>query len=114
MKLEVGAAGAVAILRIHGRLTIGPDLERLRDTVQDLLHAGTRAFVFDLEPLEYIESAGLGEIVACRRVARDHGGRLALARPRAKVRDLIELTRIDRLIDTYPDLDAAVAAVAAG
>ena len=114
MSLAFEERGGATVVRLSGRLTLGPALEDLRNSVEALLADGRSAIVLDLDELSYIESAGLGEIVACRRLVREGGGRLVLARPRGKVRDVVQLTRIDQLIETFSGLDEALRAVCAG
>lgn len=98
----------IAVLRPSGRLTIGPNLDEYRETVRDLVGDGERHLTVDLTDVSFLDSAALGEIVASRRALTDVGGRLVLAGARGKVRDLLALTRIGELIETYDDLDAAV------
>ncbi len=112
--MTVDERGAATVIGLFGRLTIGPGLDELRRVVDVLIAGGRRALVVDLDGLDFIESAGLGELVACRRLARERGGRLVLARPRGKVRDVLQLTRIHQMVRTFDDLAAAVAAATGG
>jgi anti-anti-sigma factor len=110
--LPVEDRNGVGVARVSGRLTIGRELAALRDGLAGVLDAGFLRIVLDLDAVPYIDSAGVGELVACRRTVREQGGRLVLARPRGKVRDLLELTRIETLVPVYDALDAAVDALA--
>lgn len=110
MKVRLEDHSGAAVLHLSGRIAVGADLEDLREAVAQALGLGHPQVVLDLEDLNFIDSAGLGEMVASRRRARDAGKRLVLATPRGKVRDLMELTRIGELIETYDSVDQALTA----
>ena len=112
MNARFDERGEVGILTVAGRLDAGPHAEDFRKALQDLLDRGHARLVLDLEGVHFLDSAGLGEIVAARRRCRERGGALVLARPRGKPRDLIALTRVDELVPVLDDLDAAVARAA--
>lgn len=101
--------GVVACISSKGRFAIGPKLDLFRQIIEEQIVEGNLKIVFDMSDVIYADSAGLGEIIASRRALNDVGGRLALAGAKGKVRDLLELTRLGDLIDTYPVLDEAIA-----
>ena len=109
MKARFEERGAAGVLTVSGSLDAGPHADAFRQVLQDLLDRGHVRLVLDLDAVHFLDSAGLGEIVAARRRCRERGGALALARPRGKPRDLIALTRVDELVPVFDDLDAAVA-----
>ncbi|RMF72030.1 MAG: anti-sigma factor antagonist [Acidobacteria bacterium] len=109
--LSVASVGDVAVVRVSGRLTIGEGVDELRSTVEMLAADEPRHVVIDLDEATWLDSAALGEIVACRRLVQEAGRRFALAGARGRVQDLIELTRLDRLVDLHPDREDAVRAV---
>ena len=114
MKLRVRREdGGFVALHLGGEMTIGPDLDLLRDTVEDQLEEGARALVLEMGDLRYVDSAALGEMVACRRRATNAGAGFGVAGAQGKVRDMLRLTRLDVLIDVYRDLDEAWAALSA-
>jgi anti-anti-sigma factor len=104
----------VRILHAQGRITIGPELEQLRAAFDAALAeaADDVRLVLDLGDVPYLDSAALGEIVAQRRRVALLGGEVIVARPRGKVRDLLDLTRLERLVTIHDDLAHAVDALA--
>lgn len=111
MNHTVERRGDVAVVRLAGKITVGNALEDVRAVVEDLIAEECLRVVFDLEGVRFVDSAGLGEIVACHRSLDQLGGRLVLASPRGKVRDLLELTRIGELVPVFPSLGEAKTAV---
>ncbi len=103
----------VTILSPAGRLTIGPSLAALAEAVDEACRESAPRVVLDLAGVTYVDSAALGEIVAARRRILAAGGAFALARPRGKVRDLLELTRLGDLVAVRESLENAARVVLA-
>jgi len=114
MRCTVTRAPEGTILRLGGRITIGPALETLRRELETLIAEGRTRIVVDLREVTYVDSATLGQIVAGRRQAAECGGRLVLAGPRGKVRDLLDLTRIGDLIEIFEGTAEALASFPRG
>ncbi len=77
--------------------------------LQDYIKAGRVKLVLDLEGIEYIDSAGLGEIVRAMKRAREVGGDLRLCGVRGQVGKIIEITGLYKAIAVYPTREEAVA-----
>lgn len=104
MNSSVEDRGSYSVVHLHGRITIESDMVRL-ETLFD--HAGVpegKPVVVDLSGVNFIDSAGLGELVALNRRAVAAGGKLVLAAARGKVKDLLELTQIGQLIPLAPTM----------
>jgi anti-sigma B factor antagonist len=112
VKARFEERGAVGVLAVSGSVDAGPHADAFRLLAQDHVDRGFVRLVLDFKEVQFLDSAGLGEIVALRRRCRERGGALVLARPRGKPRDLIALTRVDELVPVLDDLDAAVARAA--
>ncbi|MDQ7005615.1 MAG: STAS domain-containing protein [Acidobacteriota bacterium] len=108
MSHQVDYQDGIAITRLVGRITVGNALDDVREVVEDEIAAGRLRVIFDLSGVNFVDSAGLGELVACHRSLDQLGGRLVLAAPRGKVRDLIELTRIGELLPVCPTVEEAL------
>ncbi len=103
--------GAVTVIRLSGRLSMGPRLTRFRELFDSLLASGERSIVIDLSDATFLDSAMLGELMACRRRLTRDEGRIVISGACGKVQDLFSLTRFDRLIDTHDDLVGALDAL---
>lgn len=77
--------------------------------LQDYINAGRIKLVLDLESIEYIDSAGLGEIVRAMKRAREAGGDLRLCGVHGQVGKIIEITGLNKAIAVYPTREEAVA-----
>lgn len=103
MKANVRKLGKVAVLDIVGKITIGEGDVILRDKVHELLDSGETRIVLNLEKVKYMDSAGIGELVACYKRAKEKSGTVKLLNPSGKVYDLLQLTKLEEVFETYRD-----------
>jgi len=103
MKATVRKLGKVSVLDISGKITIGEGDVLLREKVNELLDAGENRIVLNLEKVKYMDSAGIGELVACYKRAKEKDGNVKLLNPSGKVYDLLQLTKLEEVFDTYRD-----------
>src|SRR5215471_16710888 len=89
--------GDVVILDLTGRLWI-LDLP-LRDLINDLLGQGKQHFVLNLGGVVYIDSSGLGQLIAIWTSIRNRGGHMALLNPTKRVQRLLEITRLTTVFE---------------
>jgi anti-sigma B factor antagonist len=106
---EQGETGSVVIIRPKGRLTMVSTPE-LRSLVTDTIEGGQQHIVIDLSTTEFIDSSGLGALMAGRRAAREAGGDLRIACPTEQVEMVLRLTNVDRLLEMYRSVETAVGA----
>jgi anti-sigma B factor antagonist len=101
MKASLRQVGDVAVLDLTGKITIGEGDVVLRDKVHELLDAGKSKILLNLQGVTYMDSAGIGELVACYKRAREKGGAMRLLNPSGKVADLLQLTKLEQVFDTF-------------
>ena len=106
--LDATRSGDVAVVTVRGDLDLA-SAPRLRTAALDELLAGCRRLVLDLRDLEFIDSVGLGMIVAIRKRARGLGGDVALVVATERIRRPLELSGVARILDVHADLADAVA-----
>ena len=106
--------GGVSVLRCSGRLTRGGPDERFVAEVDADLHPG--AFVvLDLGGLEWLDSSGLGALVACAKHAAERSAVVkAAVPPEGPVRRVFSVCHLDRVFETYDAPSKAVASFPAG
>ena len=110
MQLEQRIVDNVAIVKITGDITLskGGDV-LLKDKVQSLLHQGYTNLLIDLSGVSYVDSAGLGELVQTYVTAKNRGGRLRLLNPTKRLKDLLVVTKLLTVFESYDNEAAAVA-----
>jgi anti-sigma B factor antagonist len=99
---------AVAIADLSGRITLGEGSGKLRDTIREILGTGQKKIVLNLGDVSYIDSSGLGELVSSYTTASNQGAKLKLVNVQSKVHDLLQITKLFTVFDTFTDEATAV------
>ncbi|AEP12596.1 MULTISPECIES: STAS domain-containing protein [Chloracidobacterium] len=99
----------IAILELQGSILLGNGDTLLREHVSRLLAQGSRGVVFNLAGVPYVDSSGLGEIVRAMTSIKRAGGRLKLASPSRRLVDILNITKLSSILETYDTEEAAVA-----
>jgi anti-sigma B factor antagonist len=106
MNLNFYEKNKVGILEIVGRLDAynSPDLKSKFEQV--ITH--TPYFIFDMHACEFIDSTGLGMIVACLKAASMAGGDIRLVKLQDKPKMVFDITRAYRIFQFFEDIDSAI------
>jgi anti-sigma B factor antagonist len=107
-------AGGVTILDLEGSIIIGEGTDILRRETRRLIKEGRRDLLLNLSRVRFVDSAGLGGMIAALLAARRAGGEVALLAPRPNVLEVIEVTRLVRVFDIYADEQSALAGMGGG
>jgi len=103
VNITVREAGPVAVVDVNGRLTLGPPVEALGQTIRRVLESGSRKLLLNLTHLTYIDSAGMGALVSALKATRESGGQLRLSGIQHKVLTLIETANLNQVFEIHPD-----------
>ena len=98
----------VVVLHLQGSITLGEGTRRFRQLIHDTLDAGKKDILLNMSEVYYIDSSGLGELVAAFTTANHQGGRLKLMRLSQKVQDVVQLTKVHRVFEIFSDEESAV------
>jgi anti-sigma B factor antagonist len=110
MQIDQRMSGDVAIVAISGDITLskGGDVI-LKDKIQSLLQQGYRKLLLDMGNVSYVDSAGLGQLVQVYATTSHLGGSLRLLNLTKRLKDLLVLTKLLTVFDTYEDEAEAIA-----
>jgi anti-sigma B factor antagonist len=108
MTTNTRQVGGVTIVDISGRIELGEESAALRDLVRDLLSKGHKQILLNLGDVQYIDSAGLGSLVAVSTSVRKQGGELKLLNLTNKVGDVMQITKLYTVFDIMNDEAVAV------
>jgi anti-sigma B factor antagonist len=109
--LNTRKSGAIVLLDMSGRLMIGEPVLLLRNTIRRFLEDGTLKFILNLGEVSHIDSGGLGELVATYTSVRNRGGDVKLLNLDKKAKDLLQMTKLLTVFDTYNDEAKAIQAL---
>lgn len=96
----------IGVVTPVGRLTMA-SARQLTDAVTSLVDAGTTHVVVDLGETTFLDSSGLGALIAGLKRCRQGGGDLRLARPTEQVTAVLSLTNLDRVLTPRPSVAEA-------
>jgi anti-anti-sigma factor len=109
LDIEVERNKNVCTLRCSGDLTLGEGELALRNQTIGVLEAGDRFLVFNLDGVRYMDSAGVGEVVACSKRAFERNGVIKIVLPeQGPVQRVFKLTCLDRAFEIFHDQALAV------
>jgi anti-sigma B factor antagonist len=114
MQLDERIAGTVVIVKVTGDITMnkGGDV-MLKDKVQSLLQQGHKNLLIDLSGVAYVDSSGLGQLVQTYATVKNRGGALKLLNVTSRLRDLLVVTKLLTVFDTYDSEADALASFGA-
>ena len=101
MEMSRRDLGNITVLDLSGRLTSTDGAGRLKEKVTSLIFEGHKNIVLNLGNLSYVDSAGLGEMVACHSTAAKSGALVKLANTTGKMKDLLAITKLLTVFDSH-------------
>lgn len=108
MKIEIRSQGDITILDVSGRITIGEGTAQIRNTVRELLKNGKSKILLNLGDVNYVDSSGVGELVSSYTTVTNAGGQLKLLNLTKKLRELLAITKLLTVFDTFTDEQEAL------
>lgn len=112
LKMTDRVVDGVAVVALEGRIVLGEESNALREKVKSLLASGQKKIVLDMENVTYIDSSGLGSLVASHTSARAQGASLKLSRLGSKFQEILQVTKLVTVFEVYPTEAAAIASFA--
>lgn len=109
MQIKEKIDNNVAILTFKGDLLGEPDTSNVRDKIHSLVSDNMKRIVIDLGGVNYMNSSGIGTLIACLTTVRNGGGELRLANVGGKVQNLFVITQLVKVFDTYETVERALA-----
>ncbi|HEV2881391.1 MAG TPA: STAS domain-containing protein [Pyrinomonadaceae bacterium] len=101
-------AGDVTVLDMSGKITIGEGSVALRSAIRKLIEEGKKKILLNLSQVSYVDSSGIGEFVASFTAIGREGGQLKLLNLTQKIQDLLAITKLLTVFDTYDDESSAL------
>lgn len=101
--------GNVAIIDLNGKITLGENSGILRNALTTLLSGGQKNILLNLADVNYVDSAGLGELVGAYTTATNQGGAVKLLHMQSKMKDLMTITKLHTIFPAFEDEKEAVA-----
>ena len=101
LKITQRSVDGVDIMQLDGRIVLGEESNALREGVKGLLAKGDKKIVMNMSNVTYIDSAGLGTLVASHHSAKSQGAGLRLCNLGAKFQEVLQVTKLLTVFDVY-------------
>jgi anti-sigma B factor antagonist len=108
VKVTIQEVDGVSLVGLNGRIVLGEESVALRETVKGLMAAGKKKVVLNMSNVTYIDSAGLGILVATYVSAKTQGASIRLCALGHKFREVLQITRLLTIFDVYDTQAAAI------
>ena len=108
LKLTNREVDGVSVVALEGRIVLGEESNALREKVKSLLAGGGKKIVLNMSNVTYIDSAGLGTLVASHHSAKTQGASLRLSNLGAKFQEVLQVTKLLTVFEVYDSEAAAI------
>lgn len=99
----------VSVVALEGRIVLGEESNALREKVKGMINEGKKKVVLNMQNVTFIDSAGLGTLVAAHHSAKSQGAALKLAHLGSKFQEVLQITKLLTVFDVYNSEAEAVA-----
>ena len=108
VKVTIQEVDGVSVVGLNGRIVLGEESGAMREAVKGLIAAGKKKVVLDMSNVTYIDSAGLGLLVASYVSAKTQGATIRLCALGYKFHEVLQITRLLTIFEVYDTQAAAV------
>ena len=108
LNIKERQAGDITILDMDGKITIGEGSVALRTAVRRLIEEGKKKILLNLSNVGYVDSSGIGELVSSHTTISRETGQLKMLGLTEKIKELLVITKLLTVFDTYTDESEAL------
>lgn len=101
MNFKISQLGNATVIAIEGNLMGGPDASTLNDKLVELIDEKKKHVIVDISGVSVINSSGLGMLIKGASTMKNAGGGLKIANASAKILELIKITKLEGVLQTY-------------
>ena len=108
MHVEIRQNEGIVIVDLNGKLTAGLGDQILRETIDELLAENWQKILINLSQINFIDSAGVGELVAGLRTAQRFGAALKVVNTSERVQSALYMAKLLPIFEMYQDEEEAI------
>jgi anti-sigma B factor antagonist len=108
LKITIRETADAAILDMNGRVSLGDALADLRDSIREALAGSQKNILLNLAEVSYIDSSGLGQLIGSYATVTNRGGKMKLLNLQKRVNDLMQITKLLTVFETYTNEEEAL------
>jgi len=108
VEIEIRSLGEVKLIKLSGKISLGPTVDRLRQNLDELMDNGTTRFLLELADVPMIDSSGIGLLVRYMTAAKQRGGAVKLLNPSKFTVQTLKMIGLLNLFEVFQNQDEAV------
>ena len=108
MTIQERSVGSVTVLDCDGKLVLGDGDALLKDKIHSLVFQGRKQILLNLGGVSYVDSSGLGALVASSLTAKNNGGQIRLINLTKRLHDLLVISKLVNVFETFDSEDEAL------
>jgi anti-sigma B factor antagonist len=108
VKIKIRKTDSVAILDLSGKLMGGPDADVFKDTIKQLIEEGYKNVIVNLERVPWVNSTGLGILIAGYTTLKREGGALKLIHVTDRIESILMITKLGTIFESYSEEQQAL------
>jgi anti-sigma B factor antagonist len=108
VKMTNSEVDGVSVVELDGRIVLGEESNSLREKLKSLIAEGKKKIVLNMAEIKYIDSSGLGTLVAAHLSAKNQGASVRLCHLGKKFHEIMQMTKLLTVFDVYDTEAAAV------
>ena len=108
LKINIRETADATILDMSGSISLGDALADLRDSIREALAGDQKNILLNLAEVSYIDSSGLGQLIGSFATVTNRGGQMKLLNLQKRVNDLMQITKLLTVFETYTNEEAAL------
>ena len=108
LKINIRENADATILDMSGRISLGDALAELRDSIREALAGDQKNILLNLAEVSHIDSSGLGQLIGSYATVTNRGGQMKLLNLQKRVHDLLQITKLVTVFETYTNEEAAL------
>jgi anti-sigma B factor antagonist len=108
MTMQERVVGSITVLDLNGKLVLGDGDTLLKDKIHSLVFQNRKQIVLNMGGISYVDSSGLGALVASSVTAKNNGGRIKLVALTKRLHDLLVISKLVNVFETFDSETEAV------
>ena len=108
VKLTTRQVNEVTVIDVSGRITLGEGSSLLRDELRSLIGSNRRMILLNMADVSYVDSSGIGQLVAALTTVNSLGGQLKLLNLTKRLKELLQMTKVISIFEVFDDEKKAV------
>ena len=101
MTIQERVVGSVTVLDLSGKLILGDGDALLKDKIHSLVFQGKKQIILNMGAVSYVDSSGLGALVASSVTGKNNGGQIKLVSLTKRLQDLLAIAKLLTVFESY-------------